>query len=89
MSEMSFKESIFEVASKLKGSALNDYEKSKIIEHFNASGKATSAEKAREAMEKVIQRRLPVLQFKESASLDNIDMLLRQMEKEAEQWDNQ
>ena len=91
MSEQSFKDSIFEVAKNLKGFSLTDSEKQEIISNFNSSTKTSSAEKAREAIEKVLGKKLPdkklILEKAASATLDNLDRLLLLMQSEADKWD--
>lgn len=92
MSEKSFKESTFRVAENLKGFLLTPDEKNRIVSYFNSSTKSTSAEKAREAIEKVIGKKLPdeklILEKAASATLDNLDRLLMQMQSEADKWDS-
>ena len=91
MSEQSFKDSIFEVAENLKGYKLTESERSSIISNFNSSSKSTSSEKAREAIEKVIGKKLPehrlLLEKAASATLDNLDRILLLMQQQADKWD--
>lgn len=91
MSEQIFRDSIFKVAEELKGTYLTSAEKEQIINNYNQSSKPDSAEKAREAIEKVIGKQLPsrklILEKSASATLDNLDRLLLAMQSEADKWD--
>lgn len=92
MSEQTFKNSIFKVAVKLKGSALTVNEQSEIVRYFNESKKSTDFERAKEAIEKVVGKNVPLLEtFEKSAeaSLDNLDDLLRLMRVEAATWNKE
>lgn len=87
MSENEFIKSIIEVASKLKGSAISESEKDRIIKAFNNKS-GTAYEKAKLAIEEVLGKKLPEkgLLLEKAASLNNLQNLLAQMNTAANSW---
>lgn len=90
MSDEDFINKIILVAEELKDEELTFLEKSMLITYFNESN-GTAYEKARIAIEKTVQKRLPDSKVIEKAasSLNHIKVLLSQLNTSARNWEKE
>lgn len=90
MSAKNLIESMVKVAERQLRRRITVDERSAIIDAFNASTKSTPYDKAIEAIEKVIGKKINdgtgFIIIEKTASFDNLDVLLANMEVAAEDW---
>lgn len=80
----------FLIGEKVKGDKLTQEEKNEIEKCFKSSSKETLLERTKEAIENVLNKKFPksLMEESASASLDDLDDLLLQLNEEAEKWNH-
>lgn len=90
MSDEDFINKIILVAEELKDDSLSHNEKAILISYFNKTT-GTAYERARIAIEKAVQKKLPDSRIieKVASSLNNIKNLLNQLSASAKNWEKE
>lgn len=85
MNDREFLDVIIHWATSLKQAPLTSFEKDQIVKEFNTSS-GSNFERAQEAVNNVIRRRLTEDILSKSANLDNTKRLLDDVRSAASQW---
>ena len=92
MGQETFKKAMFDVVEVLIKRRLNISEQNKIIQLYNSSTKGSAETKSKDAVEKFTGFELPskftIIEKSVSGTLNSLEVLILQMQKEAETLEN-